>query len=123
MTYRPWLNAKAGGTDQAAGGRARRCKTSRGRAAIQYRRPGCKNNRRQQGRRLSPSPVSLSGTGVEHRDRAAILRPARNVVADRDRPLLAIRDRAQALRLHATRNEILAHCWSASGTERAAVVA
>src|ERR1700682_808832 len=34
-----------------------------------------------------------SGVGVQNRDRTAVLRPARNVVADRDRAFLAVGDR------------------------------
>src|SRR3989442_14763994 len=41
-------------------------------------------------------PLSLR-TGVEHRDRPAVLRPARYVVAHRDRALLAVGNRAHAL--------------------------
>src|SRR5215470_2640174 len=117
MTLRPWLNAKWAEPIRLSHAGAPRP------AAIQYRRPGCKNNRRQRGRRLSPSPVSLSGARVENRDGATILRPARNVVADRNRPFLAIRDRAHALGLHATRHQILAHRLRAPGTERDVVFA
>src|SRR5262245_31345002 len=42
-------------------------------------------------------PESPLGTCVENGDRAPVLRPAGNVVAHRDRPLLAVGDRAHAL--------------------------
>src|SRR5580692_7048542 len=40
---------------------------------------------------------------VQHRDRAAVLRPARNVVADRDRALLAVGDGTHPARIDAAR--------------------
>src|SRR5262245_7951954 len=97
MTCRPWLNAEpVEPTRRSPRNEALQAFKGRG-TAVRYRRPGAKNNRRQQGRRLSPSPVSLLRAGVENRDRATILRPARDVVADRDRPFLAVRGRTAAL--------------------------
>src|ERR1700731_4591543 len=76
-------------------------------------------------RRLFPSPtLSLrSGAGVEHRHGAAVLRPARYVVADRDRPFLAVGNRAHAMRLHAARDQIVVHGLRAPGAERDIVFA
>src|SRR5438270_400982 len=44
---------------------------------------------------------TVSGAGVQHRDRAAVLRPAGDVVAHRDRALLAIGDGAHPVRVDA----------------------
>src|SRR4029077_21021938 len=76
-------------------------------------------------RRLSPSPVTLSrsGTGVEHCHGPPVLRPAGNVVADRDRTLLAVRDRPHALRVHPARCEIVAHRLRAASAKRDVVLA
>src|SRR5580698_4053774 len=55
------------------------------------------------------------GALVEHSDGAAILRPAGNVVANRNRPFLAVGDRAHALAGHAARHQIFAHRLGAAG--------
>src|SRR5262249_11344952 len=69
-------------------------------------------------------PYSLSSrAGVEHRHDPAVLRPAGDVVTDRDGALLAVGDRAHALRLDAARGEIVAHGLRAAGTERDVVLA
>src|SRR5215831_1713923 len=68
-------------------------------------------------------PTSSLRTGTEHGHGAAILRPARNVVADRDRPLLAVGDRAHALRLHSARDQIVTHRLRTPGPERDVVFA
>src|SRR5581483_7849748 len=60
---------------------------------------------------------------VQHRDGAAVLRPARDVVTHRDRALLAVGDRAHALRLHAARDQIVAYRLGAPCTERDVVFA
>src|SRR4029079_9349810 len=70
-----------------------------GNKATAARRPPCHH----------PFPLETLRADPEHRDRTAVLRPARDVVADRDRPLLPVRDRAHALRLDAARNQIVAH--------------
>src|SRR5665811_1601802 len=62
-------------------------------------------------------------TGVEHRDRAAVLRPAGDVVADRDRPLLAVGDGAHAVGLDAARDQIVARGLGAPCAERDVVFA
>src|SRR5258708_6692587 len=56
-----------------------------------------------------PAPARKSGTGVEHRDGTPVLRPARDVVAHRDRALLAVGDRPHARGLDATRGQVVAH--------------
>src|SRR5579872_5580864 len=50
---------------------------------------------------------AAAGRAVEHRDRAPILRPAGDVVADRDRPLLAVADRFHARWGDSLRGEII----------------
>src|SRR5262245_34225340 len=55
------------------------------------------------------SPVTRSGACVEDSDRAPVLRPARNIVADRDWPFLAVVDRAHAMGLDTARGEKVAH--------------
>src|SRR5690606_2301910 len=62
---------------------------------------------------------SRSRTGVvQHRHGATILRPARDVVADRDRTLLAVGDGADAIRVDAARNQIVLGVGGATGTQR-----
>src|ERR1700704_5315050 len=63
------------------------------------------------------------GTGIEHGHDAAVLRPARNIIAYRDRTLLAVGDRAHALRRDAARDQIVAHRWRAPSAERDVVFA
>ena len=72
---------------------------------------------------FDPTGCLKSGSRIEHRHRATILRPAGNIVADRDRALLAVGDRAHALRLDAARGEIVAHGLCAPGAERDVVFA
>src|SRR5215475_13618132 len=60
---------------------------------------------------------------VQHRDRAAVLRPAGDVVADRDRTFLAVGDRAHAARINAMPLRVGAHRLGAPGTERDVVFA
>src|ERR1700704_792793 len=76
-------------------------------------------------RRLFPSPtLSLElGAGVEDRHRAAVLRPARYVVADRDRPFLAVGNRAHAMGLHAARDQIVVQGRPPPGAKRDIVFA
>src|SRR5665811_686683 len=62
-------------------------------------------------------------TGVEHRDRAAVLRPAGDVVAHRHRPLLAVGDGAHAVGLDAARDQIIAHALRPAGAQRDVVFA
>src|SRR5262245_25848375 len=64
-----------------------------------------------------------SAAGVEHRDGAAVLRPARDVVAPRDRPFLAVRDGPHAVAVDATRHQVLADRLGAAGAERDVVLA
>src|SRR5438105_2218954 len=72
---------------------------------------------------VAPSPRCSSGTGIENRDRAPVLRPAGDIIADCDRALLAVGNRAHALPLHAARNQIIARRLRATGTERDVVFA
>ena len=90
-----------------------------GRAGRQKRKPA------PRGRRLKSARSDSVGSGarVEHRHRAAVLRPARDVVADRDRTLLAVGDRAHAVGLDAARGQIVAHRLGAPGAERDVVFA
>src|SRR5262249_24459228 len=60
---------------------------------------------------------------VEHRLRTAILRPARDVVADRDRALLAVGDRPDALTADTVLREEVAHGLSTAGAPRDGVLA
>src|SRR3954464_5252028 len=62
-------------------------------------------------------------TRVEHRYRAAVLRPAGDIVTHRDRALLAVGDRAHAVRLDTARGQIVAHRLRAPGAERDVVFA
>ncbi len=57
-----------------------------------------KQNRRPRAPVLKSGKSDRSGAGVQHRDGAAVLRPARDVVADRDRAFLAVGDRAHPVR-------------------------
>src|SRR5262245_27283419 len=63
------------------------------------------------------------GAAVQHRLGAAILRPAGDVVANRDRPFLAVRNRADALRVDAVLGQVVAHGHGALGAERDVVFA
>src|ERR1700743_2944771 len=51
------------------------------------------------------SGIRCSGTGVQHSDGAAILRPARDVVTDRDRAFLAVGDGPHPARIDTARGE------------------
>src|SRR5215218_6549739 len=66
---------------------------------------------------LHPRPA------VEHGHGAAVLRPARDVVAGRDRTLLAVGDGADARAGDAARGEVVAHHLRAAGAEREIVLA
>src|SRR5690349_7381810 len=68
-------------------------------------------------------PDTCLRTRVEHRHCAAILRPAGNVIAHGDRPFLAVRDRAHAVRRHAARDEIVVDRLGAARAERQIVLA
>src|SRR5689334_151977 len=65
----------------------------------------------------------VSGSGIEDADGAAVLRPARDVVAHRDRPFLAVRYGPHAVRLDAARDQIIVHRLGAPGAERDVVFA
>src|SRR5262249_20126885 len=58
-----------------------------------------------------------SRTGVEHRDRAAVLRPAGYVIAHRDRTLLAVGDGPHARALDPARDQVVPHGLSAACAE------
>ena len=62
-------------------------------------------------------------TYAQHSDGAAVLRPAGDVVANRDRTLLAVRDRPHALSLDAARDQIVTHRLRAACTQRDVVLA
>src|SRR4030081_348154 len=59
-----------------------------------------------------------SGAGVQHRHRAAVLRPAGDVVTHRYRAFLAVGDRAHPVGIDAARGEIALHRLGAARTER-----
>src|SRR5262245_7002315 len=59
----------------------------------------------------------------EHGDGAAVPAPAGDVVADRNRPLFAVRNRAHAMTLDATRDQIVAHCLCTTRAECDVVLA
>src|SRR5262244_3938025 len=63
------------------------------------------------------------GPAVEHRDGAAVLRPAGDVVAHRDRALLAVGDRPYAVGIDAARDQVVAGHLGAAGAERDVVLA
>ena len=60
---------------------------------------------------------------IQHRHSTTILRPAGNVVANRNRSLLAVGDRAHALPGHTARHQILTRGLRAAGAERDIVFA
>src|SRR6202030_3674704 len=64
-----------------------------------------------------------SGTGIQYRDGAAILRPARDVVTDRDRTFLAVRDRPHPAGIDAARGEEGANRLGTPRTQRDVVFA
>src|SRR5205085_1777887 len=74
-------------------------------------------------RRREPPQVSVLRALIEYRHGAAILRPTGNIIAHRDRPLLAIRDRAHALARNAARHQILADGFGAPRAKRDVVFA
>src|SRR5262245_15419795 len=65
----------------------------------------------------SPQATKVLRTGVQHSDRAAVLRPAGDVVADRNRALLAVGDGAHAARIDAARGKERTHGLGAAGAE------
>ena len=70
--------------------------------------------------RLAPSlhsALTCHRAAIQDRLRAPVLRPARNVVADGDRPLLAVGDRAHACRAHASAGEIGLHRHGPAGAK------
>src|SRR5262245_57261518 len=66
---------------------------------------------------------NLLRTDPEHGDCAAILRPAGNIITDRDRPLFTVGDGPHALALDAARDQIVAHRLRATRTYRNIVLA
>src|ERR1700722_7598158 len=66
---------------------------------------------------------TAAGGAVEHGDGATVLRPAGNVVTDRDRPLLAIADRPHARSGDALGGEIIVSRLRALRTQREIVFA
>ena len=69
------------------------------------------------------SDAGRAAGAVQHRDGAAVLRPAGDVVADRDRALLAVGDGAHAVGCDAARGEVVAHGLTTAGAERVVVLA
>lgn len=65
----------------------------------------------------------LHAGAAKHGNRAAVLRPAGNIVADGDRTFLAVGDRLQALRRDAARSEIVLGSSGTAGAEREVVFA
>jgi len=74
-------------------------------------------------RRKSELLPELHTGAAKHGNRAAVLRPAGNVVADGDRTFLAVRDRLQALRRDAARSEVILGGSRTAGAEREVVFA
>src|SRR5690606_32152385 len=72
---------------------------------------------------LPECQLGSAALAAEHRDRAAVLRLARNVVAERHRLLLAVRDGAQAAGGDAAADEEVAGGGSAPRAERDVVFA
>src|SRR5262245_2113854 len=62
-------------------------------------------------------------TDAEHGHGAAVLRPAGDVITDRDRPLLAVRNCPHPLTLDSTRDQIVAHRLRTTCAERDIVFA
>src|SRR3984893_3879626 len=60
---------------------------------------------------------------IQHGDRAAVLRPAGDVVADRNRPFLAVGNRAHARAVDAAGDQIIARDLRAAGAGRDVVFA
>src|SRR5271166_2697646 len=74
---------------------------------------------------VSSLAVNQGSTGwraVEYGHRAAVLRPAGDIVADRDRPFLAVTDRLHPRGGNALRREIIVHRLGALGAEREIVL-
>src|SRR3954463_9894174 len=80
-------------------------------------------NRRLAAPAADPGRSGRSGTGVQHRDGATVLRPAGDVVTDRDRALLAVGDGAHPARVDAARGEIGADRLGAARAKRNIVFA
>ena len=72
---------------------------------------------------MRPRLVARHRAVVEHGLRPAILRPAGDVVADRDRPLLAVGDRADAACAHARLSKVPSHRRGPAGAKREVVFA
>src|SRR5512145_40874 len=89
------------------------------------KRSGCPNNNRRPKAPVVPFPRVLPPlrTGIHHCYPAPVLRPARKVATDCDRPLLAVGDRPHAMRLDATRGQIFAHGLGTARAERDVVLA
>src|SRR5919112_6713943 len=70
-----------------------------------------------------PSEALCPGAAAEHGDRTAVLRPAGDVVADRDRALLAVGHGAEAVARDAAGDQVIPDDLGASGGERVVVLA
>src|SRR5208337_4630610 len=74
---------------------------------------------------VSSPPANQGSTrrrAVEYGHRAAVLRPAGDIVADRDRPLLAVTDRLHARGGNALRRQIIVRRLGALGAQREIVL-
>ena len=72
---------------------------------------------------LAYNRSSTASRAVEHRDGAAVLGPAGDVVADRDRPLLAIADGPHPRSGHALGDKIIMDRLGAAGAKSEIVFA
>src|SRR6202012_776498 len=63
------------------------------------------------------SGIRCSGTGVQQSDGAAVLRPARDVVTDRDRAFLAVGDGPHPARIDTARGEVGANRLGAASAK------
>src|SRR5260370_19622987 len=65
---------------------------------------------------------NASGAGVQHRDSAAVLRPARDVVAHRDRTFLAVGDGPHPRGIDAARRQEGPNRLGTAGAQRQVVI-
>src|SRR5215471_12036450 len=77
---------------------------------------------------LSPAiaalePIRRLRTRPEHGHRAAILRPARDVVAHRDRTLLAVRNRPHTVGRNTALGEVITHGLGTASAKRDVIFA
>src|SRR3954463_11795284 len=80
-------------------------------------------NRRLAAPAADPGRSGRSGTGVQHGDGATVLRPAGDVVTDRDRTLLAVGDGPHPAGVDAARGQEGAHRLGTAGAQRDVIFA